>query len=118
MKDGTEGSIHGLKLLLDPSQDKPWFIPKFVFNFFSKKQPKPTLELAADFISALYSHALDEIAKTVPGGYLESCPREFVLSVPAVWSDKAKDSTMKASTPVLLSAIAAPVHLPSRFDWS
>jgi len=118
VKDGTEGSIHGLKLLLDPSQDKPWYIPKFVFKFFCQKPPKPTLELAADFISALYSHSLDEIAKTVPSGYLESCQREFVLSVPAVWSDKAKDSTMKASPPVLLSAIAGPVHLPSLFTWS
>lgn len=105
VKDDTKGSIRGLKLLLDPLQAKPWYFPKFIYTAIMGKQPKPTLELAADFIAALYSHALDEIAKTVPDGYLASCEKEFVLSVPAVWSDKAKDSTMKVN--IILSDLSA-----------
>jgi hypothetical protein len=33
----------------------------------------------------------------VPADYLEMCQKQFVLSVPAVWSDKAKFMTQKAA---------------------
>jgi hypothetical protein len=56
---------------------------------------KPAVEVAADFIGAMYKHAMSKISSKVPAEYLDMCQKQFILSVPAVWSDKAKDTTLK-----------------------
>jgi molecular chaperone DnaK (HSP70) len=54
--------------------------------------------VAADYIRSIYEHALERIATKVPEKYLENdVQKKFVISVPAVWSDKAKDTTLKAA---------------------
>lgn len=45
-----------------------------------RKLPKPAIDVAADFISAIYKHALTEISKEVPDDYMAICQKEFVLS--------------------------------------
>lgn len=62
-----------------------------------KKLPKDPVSVAADFIGAIYRHALSEIENTVPTKYFQLCQKEFVLSVPAVWSDAAKNATLEAA---------------------
>lgn len=51
--------------------------------------------MAADFIGAMYKHALSVAESSVLRDYFNMCEKEFVLSVPAAWSDKAKDLTLK-----------------------
>ena len=92
-----QDSIVGVKLLLDPSQEMPLYLPSANHRRAARKLPKPVVNVAADFIGAIYRHALKEIAKEVPKGYFELCKKHFVLSVPAVWSDKAKNATLEAS---------------------
>lgn len=60
--------------------------------------------MAADFIGAMYKHALSVAESSVVRDYFQMCEKEFVLSVPAVWSDKAKDLTLKVG-------FACSVHL-------
>jgi len=63
-----------------------------------KKLGKPPIEVAADYIRSIYNHALERIAAKVPENYLENdVQKKFVITVPAVWSDKAKDATLKAA---------------------
>ena len=62
-----------------------------------RKLPKSAVDVAADFIGAMYSHALEMIGSRVPRDYLDLCEKTFVLSVPAVWSEKAKESTIQVS---------------------
>ncbi|KAK3291635.1 uncharacterized protein B0H64DRAFT_427150 [Chaetomium fimeti] len=90
-------NIVGVKLLLDPSQERPLYLPTGNIKRTIKSLPKPPVEIAADFIGAVYRHAQNEIAKVVPKEYLKICQRHFVLSVPAVWSDAAKNATLQAS---------------------
>lgn len=59
--------------------------------------PKDPVDVAADFIGAIYKHGLDKIKSALVGDYFHSCQKQFVLSVPAVWSDKAKDRTLRAA---------------------
>jgi hypothetical protein len=59
------------------------------------KLGKAPVDIASDYISAIYDHALKIIAGKVPNGYLDILDKYFVLSVPAVWSDKAKDTTLR-----------------------
>jgi hypothetical protein len=95
--DRMKDNIIGIKLLLDPSQERPLYLPMSNMKRTIKDLPKPAVEIAADFIGALYRHALGEISKTVPKEYFAICERQYVLSVPAVWSDKAKNSTLQVS---------------------
>lgn len=59
--------------------------------------PKDPVDVAADYIGAIYKHALGVIESSAVSDYFNICEKEFILSVPAVWSDKAKDLTLKVS---------------------
>ncbi|KAF5572993.1 Hsp70 family heat shock protein [Fusarium pseudoanthophilum] len=89
--------VQGVKLLLDPKQTRPPYLPSTNVKSEMKKLPKGAVDVAADFIGAMYSHALERIESRVPRGYIDLCEKTFVLSVPAVWSEKAMESTVQAA---------------------
>ncbi|KAM0460413.1 hypothetical protein ACHAPV_005207 [Trichoderma viride] len=100
-------SISGFKLLLDPSQQRPDYVPGIKFEEELQQLPKTPVEITADFVGAIYNHAMEEITKKFPKGYVQLCRKEYIFSVPAVWSDAAKHATLKAAemaglTPVQL----------------
>jgi hypothetical protein len=88
-------TVAGVKLLLDPDQPPPLYLPESTTKADLKRLGKLAVDVAADYIGALYKHAMSEIEKKVPRDYVLMCQKQFVISVPAVWSDKAKDTTMK-----------------------
>ena len=91
--------IIGIKLLLDTEQERPWYNRKGIDATQAElnKLGKPAIEVAADYISAIYQHAIKNIEAKYPSGYVSMLDKQFVLSVPAVWSDKARDSTFQVS---------------------
>ncbi|KAH8595949.1 hypothetical protein B0O99DRAFT_511415 [Bisporella sp. PMI_857] len=95
--DWRSDAVAGVKLLLDPDQPKPIYIPSGNAKNELKKLPKDPVDVAADFIGAMYKHALGKIESAVDKDYFHFCQKQFVLSVPAVWSDKAKDKTLRAA---------------------
>ncbi|KAL2276398.1 hypothetical protein FJTKL_00935 [Diaporthe vaccinii] len=90
-------AVHGVKLLLDPAQEKPAYLPETSFEMDRNALPKDPVDVAADFIAAIYKHALSIAESSVIRDYFNICEKEFILSVPAIWSDKAKDLTLKAA---------------------
>ncbi|KAG6053635.1 hypothetical protein E4U17_004484 [Claviceps sp. LM77 group G4] len=93
----ARGGIVAIKLLLDPEQERPLYLSANNTRKQLKFLPKKPVEVAADFIRAIYEHALGEISTAVPKAYMDICQKQFVLSVPAVWSDAAKNATLKAA---------------------
>ena len=93
----VEEKIVGIKLLLDPDQDRPFYDPSSSTStkVEIKKLSKAPIDIVSDYFKAIYQHALSKIASKVGKGYLDMLDKQFVLSVPAVWSDKAKDHTLK-----------------------
>lgn len=87
--------IEGIKLLLDPDHPKPLYVPQANTKAELQRLGKPAVDVAADYITTLYKHALSKIEASWPEDFLQMLQKEFVLSVPAVWSDKAKDSTLR-----------------------
>jgi hypothetical protein len=73
-------SIVGVKLLLDPSQDIPFYLPIGKVKNDLDKLPKDPVMVAADYIKAVYEYALVEISNKVPQRYIAQCQKEFVLS--------------------------------------
>lgn len=78
--DKRGGGIVGVKILLDTKQESPFLIPSQDGHGSFNGSEKSIVEVAADFIRAIYQHALLEIAKTVPNGYMEMCRKDHVLS--------------------------------------
>ncbi|KAM5526222.1 hypothetical protein QSH57_001883 [Fusarium oxysporum f. sp. vasinfectum] len=89
--------VQGVKLLLDLKQTRPSYLPSSSAKREIRRLPKDVVDVVADFMKAMYSHALDKIGSKVPRDYLDLCEKSFVLSVPAVWSDKAKERTIQAA---------------------
>jgi molecular chaperone DnaK (HSP70) len=77
-----ENAIVGVKLLLDPSQECPLYLPigHGTTEQDIRKLQKTPVQVAADFLGAIHQHALSEIARKVPAGYLSLCSKQFVLS--------------------------------------
>ncbi len=89
--------IVGIKLLLDPDHPKPLYVPQSNTKAELQNLGKSAVDVAADYIATIYKHALSKIEAAWPEEYIKKLPKKFILSVPAVWSDKAKNSTMEVS---------------------
>jgi hypothetical protein len=90
--------------LLDPNQGRPIYLPESTAKSDLRQLGKPAVDVAADFIGAMYQHAMLKIESKMPKEYLDMCQKKFVLTVPAVWSDKAKDATKKVDPSMIPSA--------------
>lgn len=53
-------------------------------------------ELTKDYLQALRKHLMYVLEQKLGSGILKSTPIDFVLTVPAIWSDKAKERTLNA----------------------
>ncbi|KAG9231241.1 Hsp70 family protein-like protein [Amylocarpus encephaloides] len=89
--------IRGVKLLLDPTQPKPLYLPPSTARADILRYGKPPGEVTSDYIREISNHALKRITSSVPSGYVDMCEKEYVLTVPAVWSDRAKNVTLLAA---------------------
>lgn len=58
----------------------------------SEDATSPT-RLATDYLTALRDHAERMLQASLTEKALKKTPREYVISVPAVWTDKARDLT-------------------------
>jgi hypothetical protein len=73
----------------------PLYVPASNTKKELAKLGKPPLDVASDYLKSLYQHALGHINNAYPKDFVDMQQKKFVLTVPAVWSDKAKDLTLK-----------------------
>ena len=90
--------LEGIKLLLDPDQPTPLFVRAGNTKKALLKLGKPPIDVASDYIGAIYKHGLEQIKAALPDDYLGMQQKKYVLTVPAVWSDKAKDLTLRVGS--------------------
>ncbi|KAI9654197.1 MAG: hypothetical protein M1821_006725 [Bathelium mastoideum] len=103
----VEDKISAIKLMLDPNQKRPLFDTggAQATKVEIAKLGKPPIDIASDYMAAIFKHALEVISGKLPKSYLDLLDKYYVLSVPAVWSDKAKDSTLRAARNAGISPI-------------
>lgn len=89
-----EQRISCIKLFIDRGQKLPNFVsPNEIYN--QLRQHDRDVEAAiADFLHKIREHALDTLRKRWGEVFLRSTKIEYVLTVPAIWSDGGKE-TMK-----------------------
>ncbi|PCH00435.1 Heat shock protein 70 family [Penicillium occitanis (nom. inval.)] len=86
--------IRGVKLLLDESQSYR-YSPSLNANKLLGAMKKSPVDIASEYLKAL-AHTNEMLERRLGSAY-NDMDRKFVLTVPAVWSDKAKDNTLKAA---------------------
>lgn len=89
--------IQFVKLLLDPSQQLPEYVSRRDLEARLSGAHKTAVQAAADYLINLKQHVLEQIEERFGQQLLAATQFEFVITVPAVWSDAAKDATMKAA---------------------
>jgi molecular chaperone DnaK (HSP70) len=89
------GAIHGVKLLLDDCH-KPKYQPTAEARDFIKERETTPVRVASDYLRKLVAHAQDTLDRRF-GSAVQSMGLEYVLTVPAVWSDKAKSASIVAA---------------------
>ncbi|KAM3494059.1 hypothetical protein MY3957_002655 [Beauveria namnaoensis] len=103
----AEDHIVGIKLLLDPSQKLPWHVPPTDLDATMKLLPpfKTPKNVATDFMRSLKAHGMSQIATNLAQDALDLFQVEYVMSVPAVWSDAAKNATLEAAKAAGISPV-------------
>jgi molecular chaperone DnaK (HSP70) len=57
---------------------------------------KSAEELTTDYLAEVYKHVLYTLEQKIGATILRTIPIEFCLTVPAIWSEAAKEKTLKA----------------------
>ncbi|EKG11037.1 Heat shock protein Hsp70 [Macrophomina phaseolina MS6] len=55
------------------------------------------MDAVTDYLSQIRAHTIETLTRRHGEAFMTSTPTQFVLTVPAVWSDSAKDATLKAA---------------------
>lgn len=93
------------KLLLDEKTDPTEFDDPELSNMYHNDSAglfrlpagKSATEVAADFLYEIHEYFMAELEKRLTKEVVSITPIETWLTVPATWSDKAKDATKKAA---------------------
>ena len=102
-----EGVIRGIKLGLDPGNRQFWAPAAGVgpgdnlthlYEQTTKSElvrlSKSTVDIVSDYIAAVYEYALSKIRERELS-VVSALPKQFVVTVPAIWSDVAKNATLR-----------------------
>ena len=86
--------IRAVKLLLDEGQARIYDHARESKKIINKMN-KDIVEIVGDYLGKIISH-VNQILDRRFGNTLSCMELNYVLTVPAVWSDKAKNSTLRA----------------------
>ncbi|KAJ4994451.1 hsp70 protein [Stagonosporopsis vannaccii] len=92
-----ESRLRCIKLFLDRNQKLPHFVSPLETAAQLRKYDKTVNEAVTDYLSQIYKHTMETLTKRYGETFISLTKVQFVLTVPAVWSDSAKDATLKAA---------------------
>jgi len=92
-----EPRLRCLKLFLDRNQTLPRFVSSIDTAAQLKRSGKTVLDAAADYLRKLNEHTLQTLTRRHGQSGMRQAKLEYVLTVPAVWSDAAKVATLQAA---------------------
>ncbi|EWC48311.1 hypothetical protein DRE_07770 [Drechslerella stenobrocha 248] len=92
-----EERLRCIKLFLDRNQKLPHFVSPLETAAQLRKYNKNVVDAVSDYLTAIYKHTMDTLGRRYGDSFMQSTKVEFVLTVPAVWSDAAKNATLQAA---------------------
>lgn len=89
-------SNNGANMDADPTfANKPTLKPPS--GYMTLPPGKMAIDVVADYLSGVYVHTLERLYQHYGKESVDVTPIEFVLTVPAIWSDKARNLTKEAA---------------------
>lgn len=55
------------------------------------------MDAVSDYLTQLMGHTMEQLVRRYGRDFMRSVEKEYVLTVPAVWSDAAKHATLQAA---------------------
>lgn len=92
-----ESRLRCIKLFLDSNQKLPHFVSPLETAAQLRKYDRTVHDAVTDYLTQLYKHTMDTLRKRYGETFLSLTKVQFVLTVPAVWSDAAKNATLRAA---------------------
>lgn len=92
-----EDRLRCMKLLLDPRQQLPANIAQGDLRGQLRRTGKDAQTVVTDYLTELWKHAKGELERRYGQYFVATTRMDLVLTVPAIWSDAAKDATRKAA---------------------
>jgi len=94
--DDMNTTVRAVKLLLDSSQTVR-YIPAAESERMIRALKKEPVDVTGDYMRTIVSHAKEILHRRGMGKLLKRPDIKYILTIPGVWSDKAKDLTMQAA---------------------
>ncbi|RMZ24418.1 hypothetical protein D0859_11529 [Hortaea werneckii] len=92
-----EPRLRCIKLFLDRNQKLPHFVSPLETAAQLRKCDRTVMDAVSDYLTKIYNHTMEMLARRYGESFLSTTKVEFVLTVPAVWSDAAKNATLQAA---------------------
>ncbi|KAI7390590.1 actin-like ATPase domain-containing protein [Hortaea werneckii] len=92
-----EQRLRCLKLLLDPEQNFPDYVSLDDIKQQLATTGKSVNTVIAEYLKALFDHTKEALKRRYNEYFVSKTPLQVVLTVPAVWSDKAQEATLAAA---------------------
>lgn len=89
--------IRCIKLFLDKSQPLPSFVSSIDVESQLKLAHKQVADCAREYLGAIHEHVLDVLKRRYSAAFISSTKLEFILTIPAIWTDIAQHATFTAA---------------------
>ncbi|KAL7275475.1 hypothetical protein RUND412_001582 [Rhizina undulata] len=105
-KDGTkwgfqikpfQNCIECFKLCLDPNLRPPDFVSLPNLQAQLREYGGRVQDVVRDYLQLLYDHTITCLTRALGQTFIENTKIEFILTCPAVWSDRSKNATLQAA---------------------
>jgi len=92
-----ESRLRCIKLFLDKNQRLPHFVSPLDTAAQLRQYGKTVMDAVSDYLTEIYRHTMETLTKRYGETFMAKTKVEFILTVPAVWSDSAKNATLQAA---------------------
>ena len=92
-----ETRLRCVKLFLDRNQKLPHFVSPLETAAQLRKCNRTVMDAVSDYLTKIYEHTIETLTRRYGESFMSTTPVDFVLTVPAVWSDAAKNATLQAA---------------------
>lgn len=86
-----------VKLFLDRNQKLPHFVSPLETAAQLRKYDRTVMDAVTDYLTKIYEHTMETLTRRYGETFISCTKVDFVLTVPAVWSDAAKNATLQAA---------------------
>ena len=92
-----ETRLRCIKLFLDRNQKLPHFVSPLETAAQLRKCDRTVMDAVSDYLTKIYEHTMETLTRRYGESFMSTTDVDFVLTVPAVWSDAAKNATLQAA---------------------